>query len=277
MSSKSKAAAQIAAASSLRTAASWLQGSRRNVLLALLSVGFLGFAALEAWRKYGATHAHFEAYIVTVQGIEVTPPPPWAPVSVKTDVIRLGSLDEVSLLEADTSRRVAQAFALHPWVQQVHRVAKRYPASITVDLVYRRPVAVVEVERGSQPGLLPIDREGILLPPEDFSVAQVKSLPRIAVGKTFPASSVGNPWGDDRVSAAALVAEALCEDWAHAPLFQIAALPPLAGGNSQSPAFEVVARDGRRFGWGHAPGQEGAGEKTSAEKRTQLLKWAAAE
>lgn len=275
MSSKSKAGAQIAAAASLRTAATWLQGGRRNLLLALVSVGVLAFAALEAWRNYGATHAHVESYTLAPEGINITPPPPWVRATVKSDVIRLGSLERVSLLESDTSRRVADAFALHPWVHTVQRVAKHYPASIRVDLVYRRPVAVVEVVRGDEPGLLPVDRDGILLPPEDFSFAQVKSLPRIAVGQTFPASSVGTSWGDDRVAAAALVAEALCDDWPHVPLFQIAALPAIAGGGAQSISFEIVARDGRRFPWGHAPGQEGAGERTSAEKRTELLKWIA--
>src|SRR6478672_6848863 len=110
MASKSKAAAQIAAAASLRTAATWLQGGRRNVLLAMLCVGVLSFAALEAWKKYGATHAHFETYTVGIQGIEITPPPPWVRASVKSDVVRIGTLERVSLLETDTCQRVAQAF-----------------------------------------------------------------------------------------------------------------------------------------------------------------------
>jgi len=168
---------------------------------------------------------------------------------------------------------VAQAFAMHPWVHHVERVAKHHPASLKIELAYRRPVAVVEVERGDQPGLLPIDRDGILLPPEDFSVAQVKSLPRIAVGQTFPAGSVGTAWGDDRVAAAALVAEALCDDWPQAPLYQIAALPAIAGSTTRSATFEIVSRDGRRFYWGRAPGQEESGDKSIAQKREQLLQW----
>jgi hypothetical protein len=274
MASKSKAAAQIAAAASLRTAATWLQGSRRNVVLVLVSVAVLGFAALESWKQYGASHAHFETYSVDPQGFEITPPPPWVHATIKNDVMRLGSLERVSLLEADTSRRVAQAFELHPWVEQVQRVSKHFPASIRVDLTYRRPVAVVEVERGDQPGLLPVDREGILLPPEDFSAAQVKGLPRIAVGRTFPAGAVGTAWGDDRVAAAATIAAVLCDDWPNVALFQIASLPAVAGNATGKTDFEIVARDGRRFHWGSASEQEGSGENTLADKRAQLLKWA---
>jgi hypothetical protein len=272
MAYKSKAAAQIAAASSLRTAGRWLQGTRRNVLLVLASVGVLGFAALESWKQYGASHAHFETYTVDPRGFEITPPPPWVRATIKSDVMRLGSLERVSLLEADTSRRVAQAFELHPWVEKVQRVSKHHPASIRVDLTYRRPVAVVEVERGDQPGLLPVDRDGILLPPEDFSTAQVKALPRITVGRTFPAGAVGIPWGDDRVTAAAAIAEVLCDDWPHLLLFQIAALPAVPGSASRSIDFEIVARDGRRFHWGMAS-EEGEGAPTAGERRAELLKW----
>lgn len=263
----------MAAAASLRTAAGWLQGNRRNALLVLISVGVLGFAALESWKQYGASHAHFETYSVDPQGFEITPPPPWVRATIKSDVMRLGSLERVSLLEADTGRRVAQAFELHPWVQRVQRVSKHFPASIRVDLTYRRPVAVVEVERGDQPGLLPVDRDGILLPPEDFSTAQVKALPRIAVGRTFPAGAVGTAWGDDRVTAAAAIADVLCDDWPQVSLFQIAALPAVAGNATGSTEFEIVARDGRRFRWGTASEQQGSGENTLAEKRAQLLKW----
>jgi hypothetical protein len=242
-------------------------------LLVLVSVGVLSFAAREAWTNYGSTHAHFEAYKVDPKAIEITPPPTWVRTSVKSEALRLGSLQDVSLLETDTTRRVAQAFALHPWVSQVQRVSKHYPASITVDLVYRKPVAVVEVEHGAKPGLLPIDRDGVLLPPEDFSMAHVKALPRIAAGKTFPAGAVGAAWGDERVVAAALVADVLCDDWAHSSLFQIVAVSPAAGGLPRNSSFEIVARDGRRFNWGLAPGREAKGEPTVAEKRAQLLAW----
>lgn len=264
---------QIIAGAALKGAASWLQGGRRNALLALLCVGVLAFAALEAWKQYGATHAHFETYTVGVQGIEITPPPPWVRTSLKADVVRFGSLERLSLLEKDSTRRVSDAFALHPWVHHVQRVAKHYPASMSVELTYRKPVAVVEVEHGSKPGLLPVDREGVLLPPEDFTVGQVKALPRISVGKTFPAGAVGTAWGDDRVAAAALVAEGLCDNWPQETLFQIAALPAGSGGK-QSTSFEIVARDGRRFPWGHAPGSEVTGEKIAADKRADLFKWA---
>ena len=277
MAAKSNTAAQITAAATLRGAATWLQGGRRNVLIALVCLGVLGGAALEAWRQYGATHAHYETYTVSVQGLDITPPPPWVRATLKSEVVRFGSLENVSLLNVDTSRRVAQAFALHPWVHHVERVAKHYPASISVELAYRQPVGVVEVDHAGKAGLLPIDRDGILLPPEDFTVGQVKSLPRIAVGKTFPAGAVGTAWGEDRVVAAALIAELLRDDWLHSSLFQIAALPTIAAGSAQSPAFEIVARDGRRFPWGRAPGHEGAGEQTAAEKRSELLKWLGSE
>jgi len=270
-SAKTKSHGPLAVAAVLSLAADCVRGRRRNVLLALAVVGALASAAAEGWEHYGATHAHWETYSVSAADLRVTNPPPWVHGNVKGDVVRMGSLDRLSLLEHDTARQVAQAFALHPWVAEVKRVSKCYPARITVELAYRRPVAVVEVEHGGQPGLLPVDRDGILLPPEDFSAGQVKALPRIALGKTFPASSVGTAWGDDRVVAAALVAEVLCDDWSHMPLFQISARPPLSGAIEKATSFEIVARDGRRFYWGHAPGHERSKERTATEKRARLM------
>lgn len=263
----------MAAAATLRSARVWLQGSRRNLLLAAVALGLLYFAAWEAWKQYGASHAHAERYLVDIERMQVTPPPPWVRSQVKSEASRLGSLENLSILDVDTTKRVALAFELHPWVSQVQRVAKHYPASITVDVLYRKPVAVVEVEHAGQAGLLAIDRDGILLPPEDFSAAQVKALPRIAVGKTFPAGPVGSPWGDPRVGAAARIAETLCDDWSGTTLFRITALPVIAGGSPEATAFEIVSREGRQFPWGHAPGREASGEKSATEKKAELFSW----
>lgn len=269
-SSQGKVAGTVAAGAILQLSA-WLRGRRRNTLLALGVVGGLALAANEAWRHYGTTHAHWENYSVGPDAIEISPPPPWVRADIKTDVVRLGSLENLSLLERNTSQRVAEAFALHPWVSDVQRVAKFYPASIQVQVAYRKPVAVVEVEHEGQPGLLPVDRLGILLPPEDFSTGQVKLLPRVAVGKTFPVGAIGTSWGDERVAAGALVAEALCDDWGQTSLFRIEAQPTIAGGSADLTAFEIVTRDQQRFIWGRAPGREGSGEKTAQEKRARLL------
>lgn len=269
-SGKGKVAAAAGAGAAFRGAALWLQGSRRNVLLSLTAVGVLALGASEAWRHYGTTHAHWESYRLGPGDLHMTPPPSWIHADIKRDVVQIGSLESLSLLERSTVQRVSEACSLHPWVSEVRRVAKHYPASIRVEVDYRKPVAMVEVEHNNRPHLLPIDRLGVVLPPEEFSSAQVMALPRIAVGNTFPAGAVGTAWGDQRVAAAALLAEALCDDWPRLPLFCIEALPTIAGGEPELTAFEIVARDHRRFVWGRAPGREGSGEKTTAQKLERL-------
>jgi hypothetical protein len=268
---KGKVDSGAAAGIAFRAVSAWLQGTRRNVLVALTVVAILAVAAGQAWQQYGASEAHSEAYLVGLAQIDVNPPPPWVHGDVKREAIRLGSLEQLSLLDRNATQRVSQAFALHPWVSDVRRVSKHFPASVEVNVVYRKPVAIVEVEYGGEPGLLPIDRSATLLRPEDFSTAQVKALPRIYVGRTFPVGSVGATWGDDRVAAAALVAELLCDEWEALQLHRIEALPSIAGGLQELTAFEIVANNGRRFVWGRAPGREASGERTSDAKRAALL------
>lgn len=272
MASKLKHDSEAAAATSLYVASAWLRGGRRSLLLILLALGGLSFAAYEAWTRYGAAHAHWESYSLTLRDVQMTPPPAWVRSDVRGDVARIGSLDSLSLLDHNLTRQVAHAFALHPWVAKVERVSKFYPAGLRVDLAYRRPVGMVEVEHQGKPGLLPIDRDGVLLPPEDFSAAQAKSLPRLSVGKTFPAGPVGSSWDDPRVTVAAILADFLVDDWAkHPELFEIVAMPLTYGGLPETVSFEIVLRSGRRITWGRAPGREGSGEAIATEKRTKLF------
>ena len=111
---------------------------------------------------------------------------------MKADVIADGGLKELNLLDPQVTVRVAQAFATHSWVKTVRRVRKHHPARIQVDLEYRRPAAMVEVDLAGEKGLLPVDETGVLLPPSDFSPDQAKEYPRIGIGHTTPAGPVGS-------------------------------------------------------------------------------------
>jgi hypothetical protein len=158
-------------------------------------------------------------------------------------------------------------------VERVVRVTKFFPARVQVELDYRRPVAMVEVEFQGQAGLLPVDRFGVLLPPKDFTAGDAKSLPRIRMDKTFPAGSVGSPWGDERVSGACRIAELLVDSWSNSPLFCIVALPLAPGATSAEARYELATRGERRLVWGRAPGKELAGELSPNLKVEKL--WSA--
>src|SRR5262249_34662295 len=153
---------------------------------------------------------------------EMTELPPWIHTEVKvfkSNVLRDAGLDgELSLLDKELTVRMAQAFAMHPWVAKVTRVSKQSSSGVMVEIVYRRPVAMV-VRPG--PGLLPVDAEGVVLPTEDFSPVEAQGYLRIAEITTSPAGQIGSRWGDLHVTGAAQIAAVLLDDWQKLKLYQI--------------------------------------------------------
>ena len=135
-------------------------------------------------------------------------------------------------MDDDLVERVAKAFAGHPWVAKVLSVAKRYPASVKVELAYRKPVCMVVVPGG----LVPVDEGGILLPrgEGDFSPLEATRYPRLEGIDHMPAAPVGSRWTDAKVIGGAEIAAAIGPAWGGLGLRSIvplAADPTIAGGN----------------------------------------------
>ncbi|MCA9269252.1 MAG: hypothetical protein KDA41_12310, partial [Planctomycetales bacterium] len=142
----------------------------RPLLMVGLVVGFFA-GAVALWRAYGdqITARNAAQYRVTLEGLQTSEQPAWIKSSVRDEVFADAGWDKqpLSILEPDVTVRVARAFEQHTWVARVVRVTKGRPARMDVEVQYRRPIAMVEVEFQGQNGLLPVDGEGILLPPED--------------------------------------------------------------------------------------------------------------
>jgi hypothetical protein len=242
----------------------------RRLAAALVAVGLLAAFGVVGWRQWGPSIVQSPDYLLDEEKFEVTPQPAWIHANVKRDAIRAGGLAELSILDPKLTDKVQHAFAVQTWVASVRRITKQHPARVVVELEYRRPVAMVEVIQGEERGLLPVDSEGVLLPPEDFSANQVKNYLRVAVGVTQPQGPVGTPWGDARVASGARIATSLDEVWSKLQLYRIV----LVGESGlQAPTFDIVTRDGARVIWGHAPGEEVSGEATASEKVAQLRAW----
>lgn len=242
----------------------------RRLSAALVAVVALIVLATMGWKQWGPTIVGTPAYALDESKFDVTPQPPYIHGNVKRDAIRAGGLTGVSILDPKLIDKVQHAFAVQTWVASVKRITKQHPARVVVELEYRRPVAMVEVMQGEERGLLPVDAEGVLLPPEDFSANQVKKYLRIACGPTQPQGPVGTSWGDARITAAASIAASLGELWQKLQLYRIV----YTGDDANSaPSFDLVTRDGSKVIWGHAPGQEASGEATASEKVAQLAAW----
>ena len=223
----------------------------------------------EAWRRWGEPSLASEPYQVSAEQIVVTSQPPWIEGNVKTEAIRDGALTRLDLRDRTLHDQISLAFTVHNWVAQVKQVRKSYPAQVTVELVYRRPIASVEVAYRGRPELLLIDEQAILLPSpsEAFAARNLPDLLRIDAGDTAPVGPYGTDWGSPRVTAAAKIAAAWGDRWAAIGLYRIVVTEDTNG----RIGYELQTRNGGRCLWGNPPGHETAGEPQPEEKIVRAI------
>jgi hypothetical protein len=205
-------------------------------------------------------------YLVAAEDLEITTPPSWVHTDLKAEVIRDAGLSKISILDEHTPQLLSEAFALCPWVDRVSGVHTSYPAHIRIDLVYRHPVAMVEVSGG----LLPIDDAGVLLPTAGFSADEAHQYPRIAGIETSPRGMIGSPWGDPAVEQGAKLAAVLQDAW---PMLRFHHIQSPRAESSDDPAgagLQLVTRQGTLFVWGDPPGEESGDEAPAAKKLVRL-------
>ncbi len=268
-----KSAAQPPA-SPLRTRAvrllGLLAGPGRPWFLGLLLAAGLFLAWLAVWRQVEADLLSSADYWLTYEKVDVSPPPRWIHRDIRAEVFRDAGFDgAVSIMDEALTERIARAFALHPWVEAVHRVVKHHPARVSVELSYRRPVLMVKVPGG----WYPVDAKGILLPTGDFSSVEASRYPRLLGIETIPVSTAGERWGDARVVAAAEIVTAFGETWDALGLREIV---PLAADDFVQPSqhtFALYTRGGTQVLWGRTLGMEPPGEATASEKIATLVQF----
>jgi cell division septal protein FtsQ len=247
----------------------FFQGGWRRMIMGLILIGLFTGGGVYGWRQWGPQIVQGPEFRVTPDQIEVTAPPEWIRSDVKAEVIRDGSLTELSLLDKQLTVKVAQAFTMHNWVERVTRVSKHHPARVVVDLVYRKPVAMVEVVLNGQPGLLPVDINGVLLPPEDFTATQTRDYLRVAAEHTTPVGQVGTAWGDPRIHGAAHVAAVFQGQWKTLGLYSI-----VVQSDPSSPSqslYSLETTQGTRVIWGTALNVNDAAQVAVAKRKLTRL------
>ena len=250
----------------------WGFGLGRPLAGLLLIAALFGGAAYWAWRHVSPRVLSSESYWLGLENVEITPRPEWINTDIRVQVFRDASLDRpVSITEDDLVERIRSAFALHPWVAKVERVQKFQPARVKVDLIYRRPVCMVEIAGE----LSSVDAEGVVLPREDFSSVEASRYPRLVGIETAPPGIAGTRWGDDRVLGGAEVAAALFGAWDKLGLSRIEAGKPPDAGLHETPAFDLLTRNGTRIRWGRGPSEVAPGEIPPKEKVARLEKYMA--
>ncbi len=233
-----------------------------GLLLAALASG--SYALWCAVREHVAASAQYE---VTADSVTITSPPDWIRSDVKAEVVRDASLEgPLSILDDQLARRLYEAFEAHPWVAKVERVIKRPPNGVEVELVYRRPMLMVQVSGG----LLPIDAEGVQLQTRDFSPLEAGRYPRLTEIEVTTGPPAGTRWTDPRVVAAARLAAVLGDAWEELGLHRIALDAEGSAASGNLFEFDLFTKEGTRIRWGAAPTTEEAEQKAAAEKLARL-------
>ena len=242
----------------------------------LLIGGLFVLATWFGWRHWEPQINAQQRFQLSAERIRVVPPQPkWIQADVKAAAIEIGNLADLSLRDKKLVERVQAAFRLQSWVADVERVTK-HADGVDVVLVYRRPVAMVEVGQ-EKPGLLPVDADANWLPPEDFSEGQIDDFLRVVADNSGPAGPVGTYWGDERIRGGAKIAALLSTmDWKDLGLYRV---KTRASGGSRGEApyeYDLVTRDLFRIRWGFPPGQEADDEASATTKLSQLVAFAKA-
>ncbi len=115
----------------------------------------------------------------------------------------------------------------------------------------------------------PVDGDGILLPTSEFAQADTRNFVYIEVPGVYSTNAIGTPFGDQRVEAAARLAEILAPFREQAKLRSIG----VHGDPRQTdiPQLELTLHSGSRMFWGSPPGAELPGEPTVQMKLRSLL------
>ncbi len=221
-----------------------------------------------------------EEYRVAALDIQITEPPRWVPIDLVAEVIDRSELpEELSLLDSEITSQVGAAFGEHPWVRSVRHVEKKAArdektdediSTLTIDLEYRRPVAMVRMPHG----LYAVDSDGFLLPSEDFAVGDTKRFPLIINIQRPPVGQAGEFWGDVAVLGAARIAEAITPYWRAFDLTAIRIRN--AEKRVEHPSdviFELMTKEGSFIVWGRAPGTRHPGELSVAQKIGRLQRY----
>lgn len=173
-----------------------LRGGAGRCLVVLAGAG-LFVLSLTLLRQSLGPRLRFEPrYGLAFSDLTCQPPPPLKADVFLAEVQYLSGLpDRLSVLDPDLPRRLAGAFARHPWVERVERVELAAPRRASVRLVYRQ--AVLAVANGRE--LRAVDRHGVLLP----AGAATAGLPVYPRRADPPVGEAGERWGDPAVESAA--------------------------------------------------------------------------
>lgn len=251
----------------------------------LLLNAFLAMTAVYFWNRYQHKIVDPATTQLTVEKIQINTPPAWTKTDLRAAII--GSTEEPkSLLDPGLISDAVATCQSVGWIEEVRRMEKTRDG-LKVDLIYRQPIALVELVGGTVPGwkgqsrLVPVDRKGFILP--DSLAMNSNAQPKIYIYHTDETKRQApqhlqqlhrwTQWPDARVRDAAAISEVLINNWQAFGLSRIIYRQLF---NAQDPTipFELWTDEGENAAtviWGNAPGSELNGEASWDQKVAALV------
>lgn len=243
----------------------------------LLATGLTIFGAIKLWEQYQHKILATEDYRLTPEKIDITPPPAWAHADLQQVVLSASSEKAAAtILDTNLVAKTANAFRTVGWVEQVERVEKNADG-LNVQLRYRQPAAVVELNRTNIPGwpakqaaeVMPVDRLGTVMPGE---LVQHLRLPRISVFQPVAHNQLvtWTTWPDERIVEAAEILAAIGPQAEQLGIYRITTRRVPGRTDHGRFPFELWPTSGTQVIWGSGIGSETINE-ASAQQRLQAL------
>jgi hypothetical protein len=270
--------------------ASMLADGGKYVVFAVALAGALvgaGFLIVKFTEKNVVPAADFrEEYQLAPDKILLSPWP--MPLYVQPDprenvFAQLQRNGSVSILDPTLPERITAAFQQNPWVENVRSVTREYPATVKVELEFRRPalMVLIDIPNSSNSRPYAVDPHGISLPTTNdcFTPLEIAKYPRLVGVDKPPAAGEGKLWGDSRVIGGAEIAAELLPIWEKLQLKCIvprAITPQASPGAVQSSQygdyhFEIIGPGNKRILWGKSPFDKNSQTRTPAQKAKYLV------
>lgn len=245
------------------------------ILVLLITAGGVILAA-KFWSDYRTTLRGDQQFAIDPDKVTMTAQPDWIHSDFRQTALSGFDWQNRSLLDATLVKDLGQHLQKQLWVEQVTKVQKD-PTGLQVDLQFRRPVAMVELQENK---LFPVDRNGVVLDGREFSLNQSQYFLRISIaGISQQTPPLGAVWTDPRVVQASAIAEAVLNTgvdmgivgiYGHSNRRQLQ-----LGANQQQEQLDTEFRfwtaERNEIIWGHAIGSETAGEANAIQKLSALI------
>ena len=244
-------------------------------VLGALVLAMLFVVVLPAMPSLWPTISQSPKFRFAPEPIDLTEPTEWVPHGIARQIAEAHpEWKDRSLLEDNLVADLAAAFRKHTWIASVDRVEKTRQGRVKVEVTYRSPVAMVETPQG----LVPVDADGVVLPPEDVRPSDRERLPRLKGIRSIATGMTGRKWPDPLVISGAKLCAALLPKGNFDTIWKrYGLLAVVAPDRSQlspeemlsPPVFELLTQRQRTIIWGHPPDID-SHEPSTAKKLERL-------